>query len=1629
MVGQTRPLYQITAVAPSTVAAGANGATLTLNVTVGSIGDSGPVQGCFYTGSGSTTPFAVGTVGAQTTFAVPASVITGIPAGSFTSGNGYSVPGLVSFVATGGTCDGTFDATLTNQVTVSVVAPALNAYAGPTGVPQTNAATGLQAAPRAIVLSGSGFAAGTTVTFGTFGSVVPTVVSGSVLSVGVPAAFAASPVGTTAALSVCYGAASCFAPVNPVTLTVVALNGSVGTVTANPDPVAADQGTVLTAQFVPADSTSGVGPGVPSGMVSFTASGATVAPAPLVLDTTATFATLITVVTTPATATPVITPVAGSYVNRVTVTIADATAGAAIYYTVDGSAPTTGSTLYGGPFALTATSTVSAIAAAAGALNSAVATSAYTVTVSPPTQLAFVVQPGSTATATAIAPAVQVAIEDVNGNTVTTSTAAVTVGLAANPGEGTLLGATTVNAVGGVATFADLSVANIANGYTLRAASGSLTGATSAAFNVTPYPITVTLQSALIGIGSTLTGTITLSHAAPAGGVVVTLASSAPANVTIAPGTVTVAAGQTTGSFTYTGVAAGASDLTASATNYQTGTATATGTAAQVSLGTIPPVAPGQMVSLALSLPMAAPPGGTTVTFTSSNTGVATVTSSVFVPAGQRTAATNPQISGILIGTTRIVASAPGFAPDSRAVTVTVVATINPGRTSLNLITSTNTTLNLAAPAQAGGITFTLTSDDPTIAKVGSTVTFAAGATSAPISITGVGNGTTTIRANSAGVTEAKGTVIINSLIAVGPLTTGVKLLTAFNLSLPESPSVPTNVTVTVSNPAIATISQSATTVGTASISIPNLTNSYIGYFVLQGQGQGTTTLTVSAPGYTTGTATMTVDPSGFAFYTYYPGSNDFRTTSFSPPTQLNLYPTYFDPTTGNFGAEQLQLNPGIATISVPVTSSNTTAGTIVTSPVVFQAGDSYHATTFQPSSAGTSTISIGTPPAPFSVPSYSQTLKATVTTPVIANFSGSTGVNLLSPQGITLPAAPPSAETVTVTSNNPRLLTISKDPAVVGVTTLTFPTTTSSIPTIYLQGQAAGTATLTISAPGYTSGTDTVTVYPSGFSYYYYYGGGDFSGLTTDGPQAVYVYTSTLDPTSLTPNNSGLPLNPGLGSVSVPVTSSNTSVGTISSSPLVFNAGDTQAKTNFQAVGAGTTMVSVGTPTGFTTPANHVKLTATISAPTRTITINGNVTTGVRMESPVSIYLSAAPVTPLTVTVTSNNPAMATVSNAAATVGTTTTTFTNVTGTNVGTVYVQGQAKGSTTLTASATGYTSGSDNITIYPSGFTFYGYGDFTTTTFSSASRIGVYPQLLDPATLAPVGYIQTLNPGVGTINVPVISSAPSVGTITTSPVVFTGQSDSMYASFQPVSAGSSTITLGTPSGFSTPSGRTSLIATVTAATISVSSVETGLHLETALNISLPQTPPNPVTVTVTSNGPQIAVISKDGAVMGGTTLTFSNVTSTNVGTIYVQGQSLGGTTLTVSAPGYNNGNASITVDPSGFELFNEYDFSTTTTSGARPLTLYTVSLRPGTLTMIDYGQKLAPGMGNVSVSLVNGNSRTGTLTPQILVFTPGGEYYAYTKFQAVAVGTDTISIQTPAGFSTPSQFQQVTATVTQ
>ena len=80
------------------------------------------------------------------------------------------------------------------------------------------------------------------------------------------------------------------------------------------------------------------------------------------------------------TATPVLSLASGTYTSAQALTIADATSGAVIYYTTNGTTPTSSSARYTGPITISATETVGAVALASGYTTSSLASATYTIT-------------------------------------------------------------------------------------------------------------------------------------------------------------------------------------------------------------------------------------------------------------------------------------------------------------------------------------------------------------------------------------------------------------------------------------------------------------------------------------------------------------------------------------------------------------------------------------------------------------------------------------------------------------------------------------------------------------------------------------------------------------------------------------------------------------------------------------------------------------------------------------------------------------------------------------------------------------------------------------------------------------------------------------------------------------------------------------------------------------------------------------------------------------------------------------------------------------------------------------------------------------------------------------------------
>ena len=294
--------------------------------------------------------------------------------------------------------------------------------------------------------------------------------------------------------------------------------------------------------------------------------------------------------------------------------------------------------------------------------------------------------------------------------------------------------------------------------------------------------------------------------------------------------------------------------------------------------------------------------------------------------------------------------------------------------------------------------------------------------------------------------------------------------------------------------------------------------------------------------------------------------------------------------------------------MNVPVTSGTPSVGTIVGSPAVFNPGDSSNSSTaFHPLAVGMSILTVGVP-AGFSTPSNGRQITATVRAPGLGASPNpiTVGSDLQVAVQIFVDAAPPSptAVTVSVPSTATSIATVSADGTVAGGSTVTLTATpgTTFVGTVFVQGRGLGDTTLGVLAAGYTSVSSAVAVQPSGFVFvacpFCNLLAGDFTTTSSAGDTALTVAAAILDPTFLT-FQSQQAVRGGLA-VNVPVTSATTSVGTIVGSPAVFTSGDSfNLGTAFHPLAAGMSVLTVGTPAGFSMPSNGRQITAAVQAPT----------------------------------------------------------------------------------------------------------------------------------------------------------------------------------------------------------------------------------------------------------------------------------------------------------------------------------------------------------------------------------------------------------------------------------------------
>ncbi len=243
-------------------------------------------------------------------------------------------------------------------------------------------------------------------------------------------------------------------------------------------------------------------------------------------------------------ATPAISPASGTYPSPQTATITDSTPGAVIYYTTDGTAPSNASSVYAGPVAIPATTTLKAVAFAPGSAQSAVASATYTIIPIGAAAASVTLTP-SAATITDEQP-LSVAVSAAGASGQSTPTGSLTLAGGSYSSQQSLSsGAATFSIPAGALSAGSNSLtASYSGDATYAAASGTTTVTVAPVLVTAPNPSAVApgasaTATATFSAGSGYSGTMNLAcalTASPTGAQSLPTCSLSPASITIASG-------------------------------------------------------------------------------------------------------------------------------------------------------------------------------------------------------------------------------------------------------------------------------------------------------------------------------------------------------------------------------------------------------------------------------------------------------------------------------------------------------------------------------------------------------------------------------------------------------------------------------------------------------------------------------------------------------------------------------------------------------------------------------------------------------------------------------------------------------------------------------------------------------------------------------------------------------------------------------------------------------------------------------------------------------------------------------------------------------------------------------------
>jgi hypothetical protein len=386
-----------------------------------------------------------------------------------------------------------------------------------------------------------------------------------------------------------------------------------------------------------------------------------------------------------------------------------------------------------------------------------------------------------------LTPPIIVQVVDSAGAVISTAEDLITLSIASGPAGATVAGTTARQAVTGLAPFNGWRVQGPVGVYRFAVSAPGAIPDTTAAIQVNAGA--PTLLELVSGDGQSAFTDETLplairvrardAFANPVPGVGLTFAVTAGGGTLTGATPTTDAAGIAGPTAWRLGASAGPQTLTASVTGRPsvpsvlvTATANARPPAVVLGIQGTNVVGVGRVGTLVARLLQPAPAGGLVVSFANAQPTLLTIAapSSVTIAAGDTLGTI--EMSGVAEGTSRVIATASGFIPDTLDVPVTLNLISLPTTLSVPLNQTQSLPVQLSTPAPAGGVRVVVATANPAIARpVTDTVTVAAGATLVNASVLGTGLGTTILTASNANYASDSSSVTVTAGVDIVPTT------------------------------------------------------------------------------------------------------------------------------------------------------------------------------------------------------------------------------------------------------------------------------------------------------------------------------------------------------------------------------------------------------------------------------------------------------------------------------------------------------------------------------------------------------------------------------------------------------------------------------------------------------------------------------------------------------------------------------------------------------------------------------------------------------------------------------------------------------------------------------------------